>query len=87
LRRVRITEHGSGVRDSSFVNAVRNRQQLTLVHTSGECVVLSLEAEYDGFEISDSAAEPLIVVEEANVASDVPKESLGHGCSPPEQPV
>ena len=78
-RRGRITVHGSSVRGGPFVNVVRNRQQLTLVDTSGECVVLSLEAEHDGFEISDSAAEPLIVVEEASVASDVPKESLGHG--------
>jgi len=57
------------------------------VNTSGERVVLGLQAENDGFEISNAAAEPLIVVEKAVVATDVPKESLGHGCLPPEQPV
>lgn len=43
-----------------------------------ERVVLRLEPQHDRLKVCDPASEPLVLVEEARVASDIPKESLGH---------
>ncbi|MGH3425158.1 MAG: hypothetical protein ACRDO8_10540, partial [Nocardioidaceae bacterium] len=48
------------------------------MHLRGERVVLCLEPQHDRFEVCDTAPQPPVVIEEARVAPDVPKESLGH---------
>ena len=41
-------------------------------------VVLRLEPQHDRLEVCDPTSETLVLVEEAGIASDIPKESLGH---------
>jgi hypothetical protein len=59
-------------------DVVGDREQITPVQLRCQGVVLRLETQDHRLKIGDPTSKSLVLVKEARVASDIPKERLGH---------